>query len=457
MPQPSTPRPAATTGLQGAPPDRDAALDVLLDALRVGVFTVDPANRVTRLNAEALRLTEADPAATLGTRCDQAFGCTFCDEEGGCPVEQARHGQCVRRGVPVAFRRADGSALALRVDAVPLPGGEVAVTLSDVSETERLRRALHERFSFHGLVGASQALREVVAQVRSVAPTDAPVLLVGEAGTGKALLARAIHAESPRAARPFLSLSCADAPEDLLESELFGGPASGAPSTDGAGEGVFEAAEGGTVLLEEVDALPPRLQTRLLRLLETQQVERAGEHHARPVSARLLVATRRDLSRAVREGRWNEGLHYRLNAFRLRVPPLRERPEDIDVLADELLQRMSLRSGRPAPALSVEAHERLRAAPWPGNVRELASVLEGAFARARDGVIGVTSLPVEAGGASPSQEGLLAAMRDALRRSAGSVTLAARLMGVHRTTLWRHMVEAGIRRSEFVPSPERGG
>jgi DNA-binding NtrC family response regulator len=304
---------------------------------------------------------------------------------------------------------------------------------------------------FHGLVGVSAAIKHAIGQIRDVAPYDSTALVVGESGTGKELAARAIHAESARASKPFVSVSCGAYSEGLLESELFGHVRGASPGAERDRAGRFEMAEGGTVFLDEVAEASPKVQVRLLRLLQDREVERVGESRARPVDVRLVAATTKDLHREVREGRFREDLFYRLNVFTIRMPPLRERKEDVPVLVDFLVHKAALRTGKDVVAVSEEALERLAAHSWPGNVRELENVVESAVVRARGSTIGAGDLPPDfaaaEGAAAPVER-----MRDALRRAAGSVTLAARLLGVHRTTLWRWMGQAGLRRDDFLPA-----
>jgi transcriptional regulator with PAS, ATPase and Fis domain len=425
----------------------------LLDLLPLALFTIGPDGIVTHLNPEAARLTGQDPASVVGRRCSDVFRCLQCDS--GCGADVARREGRACRDLPVDLRRADDAALALRMDAAPLGGGHVAVALRDVSEVERLKRSLRDRWVFHGMTGVSAAFKEIVAQVRDVAPYDTTVLVLGESGTGKELVARAIHAESPRAQKPFVTVSCAAYSEGLLESELFGHVRGAFTSADRDRAGRLELADGGTVFLDEIGDVSPKIQVKLLRVLQEREVERVGESRARPVDVRIVAATNRDLHRAVREGRFREDLFYRLNVVTLHLPPLRERRDDLPVLVDFLLRRAAVRIGKEVLSVEPDALARLSAHAWPGNVRELANVLESAVVRARDGVVRVGDLPADLGRASAPEgstgPGEDERMASALRRAAGSVTLAARLLGVHRTTLWRWMRERNLDRKDFQP------
>ena len=424
-------------------------LDALLDVLPIGVFTIDRERRIRLMNGEAARLTGADLREVVGRRCDEAMRCNFCGPE--CAARAVFADGATHRDFPVELRRPDGSTVSVRIDAAPLGGGEVAVTLRDVTEAERLKRIIADRWTFHGLVGAGGPMKEVVAQIRDVAPYDSTVLVLGESGTGKELVARAIHAESPRAAKPFVTVNCSAYSEGLLESELFGHVRGAFTGADRDRAGRFEVAEGGTIFLDELGEISPKIQVKLLRVLQEREVERVGESRARAVNVRVVAATNRDLHADVRDGKFREDLFYRLNVFTLRLPPLRERREELPVLADHLLRRASARTGKEVVSIAEDAMEALLAHAWPGNVRELENVLESAVVRSHDGVVRAGDLPPGLADAAGGGLGDEERIRAALHRSAGSVTLAARLLGVHRTTLWRWMCDAGMSRADFLP------
>ena len=424
-------------------------LDALLDVLPIGVFTIGRDRRIRLMNGEAARLTGADLRDVVGRSCDDTMCCTFCGPE--CAARAVFADGETHRDFPVELRRPDGTTVSVRIDAAPLGGGEVAVTLRDVTESERLKRMISDRWVFHGLVGAAGPMKAVVAQIRDVAPYDSTVLVLGESGTGKELVARAIHAESPRAAKPFVTVNCSAYSEGLLESELFGHVRGAFTGADRDRAGRFEVAEGGTVFLDELGEISPKIQVKLLRVLQEREIERVGESKARPVDVRIVAATNHDLHAAVRDGRFREDLFYRLNVFTLRLPALRERREELPVLADHLLRRAAARTGKEVVSIAEDAMESLLAHAWPGNVRELENVLESAVVRSREGVVRLCDLPSGFSDALGGGLGDEDRIRAALHRAAGSVTLAARLLGVHRTTLWRWMCDAGMSRADFLP------
>lgn len=248
-------------------------------------------------------------------------------------------------------------------------------------ELDETRKQLAEqrrpKYTIASFIGASPAALEVKRQARRVAQTDSTVLLLGETGTGKELLAHAIHAASPRAARPFVSVNIAAVPETLLEAEFFGVAPGAYTGADRKGrDGKFKLADGGTLFLDEIGDMPPALQAKLLRALQEQEVEPLGSNQVIKVDVRVIAATSRDLPRLVAEGRFREDLYYRLNVVPIRLPALRDRLADLEALAEALLDDISRRSGLVHRELSAEAFDALRLHPWRGNIRELRNVLE---------------------------------------------------------------------------------
>ena len=300
-----------------------------------------------------------------------------------------------------------------------------------------------------GLVGSSPTMLRTLDLARRVAQVDSTVLITGESGVGKERIARFIHDESARTAGPFLAINCAAVPETLLESELFGharGSFTGA-SQDRAG--LFEAANGGTLLLDEIGDVPPAMQVKLLRVLQEREVRRVGENRARTINARVLAATNRDLLADVHGARFRQDLYYRLRVVEVVVPPLRERREDILPLARQLLAGASRRFGKKVPALTPDAANLLLQYTWPGNVRELENALERAVALARSDRIGVDDLPPEVGSAPPTSRDagevrtLAEVERDyiaaALRSVGGNRAKAAERLGIGAATLYRKL------------------
>jgi DNA-binding NtrC family response regulator len=326
----------------------------------------------------------------------------------------------------------------------------VAAVLERRPAARRITGATH-----HGMVGGSKALADVIQAVRQVANSDATVLITGETGTGKELVARAIHDLSSRSSGPFVPVNCAALAEGLLESELFGHVRGAFTGATRDKQGLFTAADGGTLFLDEVGDMSLRLQQRLLRVLQEREAAPVGSTRTRPVDVRVVAATHRDLAEEARHGRFRDDLYYRLDVFHIPVPPLRERRADIPLLVRHALDRLRDRSQGPVPeSLSRAAMRRLSGYVWPGNVRELLSAVQSAAIRAGDGEIGVEHLPAavrDEGGKgddryrAPSRPGdERSAIVQALRANDGHRSRAADMLGMSRTTLWRRMKELGL-------------
>jgi two-component system response regulator FlrC len=312
-----------------------------------------------------------------------------------------------------------------------------------------------------GIVAESRAMRETIDAARKVAPSDATVLLLGESGTGKEVVAQAIHAWSGRSRGPLISVNCAAVPRELLEAEFFGAERGAFTGAVARKVGKVELASGGTFFLDEIGELHAELQAELLRVLQERTFMRVGgvaEIHA---DIRVVAATNQDIARAVERGAFREDLYYRLNVFPIRLPPLRERPEDVVPLARKFLSMLAERQGGDPADLPADTQAFLARAPWPGNVRQLQNAIERATILAAGGVLEpahFTSLDGAAGGPAPSEGmtllevGRLAqrraeseAIRRALRETAGNRTAAARRLGVSYKTLWAKLKEYEIR------------
>ncbi|XYI01534.1 sigma-54-dependent transcriptional regulator [Sorangium sp. So ce1128] len=312
-----------------------------------------------------------------------------------------------------------------------------------------------------GMIGGSAAMREVFARVRKVAPSEATLLVLGESGTGKETLARAVHRLSPRRQLPFVPAHCAAIPEGLIEAELFGYERGAFPGALSARAGLCEAAEGGTLLLDEIGGLPAAVQARLLRFLQTGEVRRVGAVRARRVDVRLIATTNRDLAAMVRERSFRSDLHLRLRVLEIHLPPLRERPGDAVRLAESLLERRAMATGRAPFTLSPEARAAIAAAPWPGNVRELENTVHRAMVLAEGSEIGLAQLgldaplpppapapPAAALDGVPSSDSLEGYFRRFVLEHQHELTETelARRLGISRKALWERRQRLGIPR-----------
>jgi len=324
-------------------------------------------------------------------------------------------------------------------------------------ENRRLREELGRRYSFDNIIGRSPAMQEIFATILRVAPSRTTVLLAGESGVGKDLIARAIHYHSPRRDRPFIKINCTAIPENLMESELFGyekGAFTGAVTSK---PGKFELADTGTVFLDEIGDVPAPVQVKLLRVLQERELERLGSNKTVRVDVRILAATNRDLRAALEEGAFREDLYYRLNVFPINIPPLRERKEDIPFLVEHFIKKLAGETGSRVRTVSDEALRKLMDYHWPGNVRELENVIErslllatGERLEASDIKLDVNPRPAAPGQIQFLPEGMTldqyeqAIIREALRRTGGNKSQAARLLGLTRNALRYRLSQMGI-------------
>jgi DNA-binding NtrC family response regulator len=333
-------------------------------------------------------------------------------------------------------------------------------------EVAALRGALQERYRLDSIIGASPAMREVFSLIERIAATDVPVLIRGESGTGKEMAARAIHARSRRASGPFVALNCAAVPETLLESEFFGHERGAFTGAVRAHAGRFEQASGGTLFLDEIGAMRTDLQAKLLRAIQEKEIQRLGSTTTTSVDARILAATGENLEEAIRQKTFREDLYYRLNVVPLRLPPLRERADDIPLLASHFLKEAAARFERGALSISPEAMDRLQIHPWLGNVRELEHCIERMVLLAEGTRLTLADLPPDlrkgpeasnggggafelppAGVRLPELERHL--IVQALRRTRGSLAPAARLLGISYKTLQYRIRKFGLEREDF--------
>jgi DNA-binding NtrC family response regulator len=324
-------------------------------------------------------------------------------------------------------------------------------------QIQHLRREVESRYDFENLVGESKAMREVAQMIRKVAPTNSTVLISGESGVGKEVVARAIHRESERRDRIFLPVNCGAIPENLLESQLFGHVRGAFTGAIAAQEGLFQRARGGTIFLDEVGELPPALQVKLLRAIEEKEVHPVGANTPVRVDVRIIAATNRDLEKACEEGSFREDLFYRLNVFGINLPPLRDRREDIPLLVEFLVRRHNTEMNRRFRGVENAAMKLLLSMPWKGNIRELDNVIEHAMIVASGDWITVSDLPSRlAHGANldPAYVGddLKSAMRvyernhlvNVLERVEGDKKRAAELLGISLSSLYRKIEELEI-------------
>ncbi|MBK9515989.1 MAG: sigma-54-dependent Fis family transcriptional regulator [Anaeromyxobacter sp.] len=326
-----------------------------------------------------------------------------------------------------------------------------------VRDNQRLRAQLSGASGAHGIVGRSQAMKDVTSILARIAPSDVPILIEGESGTGKDLLARAAHAMSSRAAGPYVALNMSAIPENLAEAELFGHEKGAFTGADQAREGFFAEAEGGTLFLDELGLLPPALQPKLLRVLQDGEYIPVGSRKPRKASVRVIGATNEDLGQLVKAGKFREDLWFRLRVVPVRLPPLRERREDIPALIEHFVQKHALRLNRQPLQPDAAALRALLDHAWPGNIRELEHAVERGLLLAQGEAITLADLPPEltppAGGEAAGGEGRYQREREAwergwlqalLREVDGNVTRAAELAGLNRSTVYDKLKRYGL-------------
>jgi sigma-54 dependent transcriptional regulator, acetoin dehydrogenase operon transcriptional activator AcoR len=431
-------------------------LGSILNELRIGTAMTDEEGHVVFLNAAAQQLFARPDVNRVDMPWKELFGL---DPEDTVQLQALIQKPPEERAkIPVHLDRTDGRRVWLEVDVKDDPRdarGKIFF-LYDVTEVHDLRRLLDERAQFHDLLGKSKAMQLVYQQIRDVARVDSTVLIEGETGTGKELVARAIHSSSHRKDKPFVAVNCAGLTESLLSSQLFGHTRGAFTGAIEDRQGLFEAANGGTLLLDEIGDIPITVQNQLLRVLQEREITRLGESRPRKIDVRVLAATHRNLSEEAAKGTFRSDLFYRIRVARISLPSLRARREDIPLLAASFLAQFSAASGKRVTDVSHDALRLLAGYHWPGNVRELRSAIEFAVIRCGGAVIQPDDLPPEI--LQPADfESVIPGdplvdektrFLQALERSRGNRALAARLLGISRATLYRRLADLKINSEE---------
>jgi PAS domain S-box-containing protein len=435
----------------------------VVNTIQDGIMIVTPDGKIVSVNEGLVSMTGYSREELIGASCT-ILGCSSCELARGIPEchwcvmfkkGELRKQQC-------ALMRKDGSRVPVVKNASVLKDrdGEIigaVETMTDISDLvdkeeqlEIFRREISREDSFHGIVGRAANMQRVFDFIDGVAQIDSPVIIYGESGTGKELVAKAIHEAGPRRDKPFIKVNCAALNESLLESELFGHVRGAYTGAHKDRMGRFESAGDGDIFLDEIGDLPASTQVKLLRVLEEKVIERVGDHKPIPVRARILTATNRDLPELIARNLFRQDLYYRINVIPIRIPALRERREDIPLLASSFFLRMQLKSGKKVQGISREAMDLLLRHPWPGNVRELRSAFEYAFVACKTDMIEPGDLPTEL-----MSEAVVCAPADvaarsldeikkerlvqALREANGNQSEAARILGISRTSVWSQM------------------
>jgi two-component system response regulator HydG len=458
--------------------DLERYWETVVSTIRDGVMIVDTTGSIVSVNRALEMMTGYARKELIGQKCS-ILNCSIfnlarekCD---GHWCLLFKDGNLDMRRCTVM--RKDGRYVQILKNASLLHDSKSSVigaveTITDITEIVEkdkqiaaFRRQLRSEDAFHGLIGASAAMQQVFFLIENAARSDAPVIILGESGTGKELVARAIHQLGARKKDPYVKVNCAALTESLLESELFGhvkGAYTGAYK-DRAGR--FEMAEGGNIFLDEIGDLPLSTQVKLLRVLEEKVIERVGDSKPVPVDVRIISATNKNLPSLVEKGSFRKDLYFRINVIPVYLPPLRERTEDIPLLAASFFRKIRLKRGTNIEGISNSTMEVLMSYSWPGNVRELKSAFEYAAVTCQDPLIQPYHLPPDIlkdqhfgkdarAVASSRQEVRKQQLIDALTRAKGNQSVAAAMLGVSRVTVWNRMRRLGVRYTKQIGSPE---
>jgi len=436
----------------------------IVDTMADGLMVVDSEGVIISINKALETITGYSKDELVGQSCaildcDTCFGARAEGHDKYCAL--FKEGHVTRR--KCTLRKKDGKPLYVHKNAAVLKDSDGRVlggveTLTDLTEVvtkeqviSRLRRELSGEDGFHGILGRSSAMLQVFDLISSSAQSEAPVIIYGDSGTGKELVASAIHKLGPRRKAPFIKVNCAALSESLLESELFGHVKGAFTGADRTRLGRFEAANGGDIFLDEIGDLPLSTQVKLLRVLQEKEIEKVGDHRPISIDVRILAATNKDLHRLMEEGRFRQDLYYRIGVIPIILPPLWERREDIPLLVETFINRIRLKTDKPITGMSKDALDLLLRYDWPGNVRELINVIEYAFVLCHEDEIMPNHLPARVTGEqsrvtpkrrmaqSHTDDEERKRILEALESTAGNQSKAAEILGISRVTLWKRL------------------
>jgi len=432
----------------------------IMESIADGVFTVDREWTVTFFNRAAEEITGVPRDEAVGRKCWEVFRSSICD--GSCALEHSIHNDRTLSNKSIFILRPDGSKVSVSISASPLrnEAGEIVggvETFRDITAIKLMRQKLEGLYTLEDIITKSQSLIRVLQILPQIAASDSTVLILGESGTGKELFARALHNLSRFRKGPFTAVNCGALPDTLLESELFGYKAGAFTDAKADKPGRFHAAQDGTILLDEIGDMPLPLQVKILRVLQERTYEPLGSVKSISTNARVIAATNRDLQALVEQGRFRDDLFYRLNVVQLRLPPLRERPEDIPLLISHFINRHNCLTGKSIQGVSEDVFQMLLRHPFPGNVRELENIIEYAFILCQDGYIQAEHLPENL---HPREEPRLsrgrhctlrdikyAAAVEAVQRHKGKKMAACRELDISKDTL-RRILSGGAQADE---------
>ena len=428
--------------------------ELIFQSISDGVFTVDENRIITAFNRAAEEITGFESREAVGRHCFDVFRTEFCHSR--CPLKDTLQHHDAVENARVSILTKEGCELPVSVTTALLrdQGGNVVGGVEffrDLSDLEDLHRRLNEHKALADIVSVNREMQQLVQLLPDIAKSECNVLIEGPSGSGKELIAQVIHNLSPRNYGPYIRINCGALPASLLESELFGYEKGAFTDAKRDKPGKFCLANGGTLLLDEISEMDPALQVKLLRVLNDGEYQPLGSTRTMHTDARILAATNADLPARIAEGSFREDLYFRINVVEVRIPPLRERPEDVPLLVDHFLRKFRKKTRRSIDRVSPETLAALRRYSFPGNVRELENAIEHAFVMCHSDQIQPADLPGSITRAAAAVNGVSAGRRnereviaEALQRNQGSRSRTARELGMHRSTLWRKVRMYGL-------------
>jgi len=432
-------------------------LPIIFQSIPHGIFTIDESGRITSFNQAAEQITGFPAAEAIGRRCHDVFNADICQQD--CPLKHSVRTmeKTADREVTILTRDGQKRVIAISTAAMTDDDGNVlggVEMFRDLSQVIELRKKLTNTYIFEGIVSKNFQMQKIKERLPLFAASPSTVLIEGASGTGKDLVARAIHNLSPRKGGPFVTVNCSALPDNLLESELFGYVQGAFSDAKKDKPGRFQLAHTGTILLDEIGEISPAVQVKLLRVLQQREFEPLGATRTVKVDVRVIAATNKDLAQAVEQGVFRDDLYYRLNVIRMQIPALAERREDIPLLVNHFMEHFNRLQGKSITRIADPALAALMTAPLPGNIRELENAIEYAFVICQGSCIEMRHLPpyyseFKRKSHDTAKRALFDTaesdvIRSVLKRHDNNRTQAARELGISRQTLWRKMVRLGL-------------
>jgi len=427
---------------------------IILDSIADGVFTVDMDFRITSMNRAAGEILGIRERDTLGQLCFEVFHANICEHSCALKETMTTGSNIINKTIYIVNSKGDRVPISVSTALLKNEGGEIiggVETFRDLTPIETLRKEIELKYSFEDMVSKNREMRDLFSILPDIAASSSSVLVEGPSGTGKELVARAIHSLSPRKANPLVIINCTAVPDNLLESELFGYKAGAFTDAKKDKPGKISLAERGTLFLDEIGDISPAIQAKLLRFLQDKTYEPLGDNVPVKSDVRIVSATNKTLIEEVKKGTFREDLFYRLNVINLRMPSLSERTEDIPLLVSHFIKKYNILTGKNIEGVSDDVMNILMDYDYPGNIRELENIIEHAFVLCRESYIRrehlpkqlrTTGIPPDAGRTLEEMEQLH--INRALEKNSGNRTRAAQDLGIDTSTLWRKMKKYGI-------------